>query len=130
MRNKTNRNGKPKAALMLALFFLANCLIVFPVATAMLRGTPQMVPVFGPDSVARRLLASVYLGIGGVSLGALALMALGWSEAATSIAFGLFPMQIAYKALTLIAVGLDSPVVRVNLAVILLHSVTLTVLLV
>lgn len=114
---------------MLALSFLVNCLIVFPVAGSMLRNTPQMTRSFGVDSVARRLLASVYLGIGTTSMVALALMALGRTEMVSSIALGLLPLQIVYKAMTVITVGVTSPVVRVNLAVIGLHSITLAVLL-
>lgn len=113
---------------MLALSFLANCLIVFPVAAAMLRDHAPMTDAFGADTVARRTLVSVYLGIGAISLAALGLMALGRSEVVNSVALGLLPMQIIYKLITVIAVGWASPVVRVDLGVVILHSITLATL--
>lgn len=114
---------------MLALSFLANCLIVFPVSAAMLRGARSMTDAFGADTVVRRTLASVYLGIGTVSLAALGLMALGRAEVVNSVALGLLPMQIIYKLITVIAVGWASSVVRVNLGVVILRSITLATLL-
>ncbi|WP_299673625.1 hypothetical protein [uncultured Roseobacter sp.] len=65
-------NQRPR---ILALSFLANCLIVFPVAASPLHGSSTMTETLGPDTVARPILSSVYLGIGALSRAARGLMA-------------------------------------------------------
>lgn len=87
--------------------------------------------VYGPDSPARRILASVYLSIGTASLFAMiasGVPALGGYETTSDVAKVLFPMQILYKTLTPFTVGtLRNPVVSTNLGIVVLHSVTLGV---
>jgi len=111
---------------MIALSFLANCLIVFPLVLPMLRQSPGMDAAFGPPSDARRILACVYGTIGLVSLFGLGCIAAGHSDLATQIAWTLLPLQIIYKGWTILAVGLRSAVVKTNIAVSLLHIATLT----
>ena len=107
------------------LSFAANALITFSVAAAMLRGRGDMENAFGPDTPARRILACVYLAIGGVSIYALIQIVTGQPEIAQAVALTLFPLQITYKLLTAYAVGPHNPVVRANLAVVALLAVTL-----
>lgn len=110
---------------MIALSFLANCLIVFPLVVPMLRQSEGMDAAFGPPSDARRILACMYGTIGLVSLFGLGCIATGRGEVASQIALTLLPLQIIYKAFTIPAVGLNSVVVKTNVAVSLLHIATL-----
>jgi len=89
---------------------------------------------FGDDTTARQILSCIYLSIATISFYALgrslyqyyqksksdALQTLQW------IGWGLFPMQIIYKLLTVVIV-LDkkAPVIWVNLAIAILHSTSL-----
>ncbi len=112
---------------MLAVALILNCLIVFPLTRAMLRGSAGMDEVFGPQTDARRILACIYGAIGMVSLWALWQL---WSyglEAAWAVAWPLFLVQIIYKLGTALAVGLHSPVVLTNLFVVLVLLVTIWV---
>ena len=114
---------------MLAISLLLNCLIVFPVSFGMLAGSAGMTAAFGPPGDARQILASVYLAIGLLSaMGLVALLA-GYGEVIRPIAVGLLAMQVVYKVITVATVGLASPVVLTNLAVIAVHGVTLVTLL-
>lgn len=113
--------------ILYALSFAANALITFSVAAAMLRGRADMDDAFGPDTPARRILACVYLAIGGVSIYALIQLGMGQTGIAQAVGMTLFPLQIAYKLLTAFAVGLRNPVVRTNLAVVVLLAVTLII---
>lgn len=111
--------------LLYAISFIANALITFTVAASIWRGGADMDAAFGPDSPARRILASVYVAIGAVSFYALIQLLAGQTEIAKPIGLTLFPLQIFYKLLTVRTVGLHSPVVRANLAVVALLTVTL-----
>ena len=81
------------------------------------KGRPAMAAVYGPDSQARRILACLYAGIAATSLVALMALVAGEASLFRTITVVLFPMQIAYKLATWPAVGLQSPVVRSNLAI-------------
>ena len=107
---------------------LVNALIVFPVSVGLLSGQPAMDSAFGAPSDARQLLASVYLGIGLVSLAALANLAIGYSQPVVPMAAGLLVMQVVYKLLTVLTVGVTSPVVLTNMGVIGVHLITLIAL--
>lgn len=107
------------------LSFIANALITLTVANAIRRDAAGMIEAFGPDTPARRILACLYVAIGVLSLYALMHMALGRPDIALAIATTLFPLQIVYKLLTAVAVGLKSTVVRANLAVVVLLILTL-----
>lgn len=114
--------------MMLTISLLVNAVIVFPVSYGMLSGQPGMDAVFGTTSAARHILASVYLGIGLVSVAGLAGLALGQSQYVVPMAAGLLVMQVTYKLITVVTVGLASPVVLTNIAVIGVHAVTLAVI--
>jgi hypothetical protein len=81
----------------------------------------QIIEVFGPQTPARQILSCVYLSIAIMSSAALI------SKSKTiSIAIVLFPVQIVYKILTLIAVSdILNPVPWSNLAVSILHAYSL-----
>jgi len=114
---------------LLALSFVANIAITFAVTFAILRNHPSMREAYGPDNPARRILACIYLSIGLISGIGLVLMIGGHIDIAVQIALVLFPLQITYKLMTAIAVGLRHPVVISNLAVTgLLASTLLTLI--
>ena len=102
---------------------VANCVIVFPLSYLLLVHKPKrMERVYGPDTDARRILASLYLAIGVVSV-----RALMESDEPTAMAMAapLLGLQIVYKMLTVVTVGLTSPVVITNVGVTALHLYTL-----
>ena len=72
---------------------------------------------FGPDTDARRILASVYAAIGIVSAGLIALH-VAQHPRAVPMTVALFAVKIAYKLTTVATVGLGSPVVITNLVVV------------
>ncbi len=113
---------------MLALSLILNAVVVFPLAILLLAGVPRMARVYGPDSPARRILACLYFAIGFVSVWALILMGSGELAAAAALAAPLFWVQIVYKLATLPSIGPRNPVVLANLAIAVLHGVTLTTL--
>lgn len=81
----------------------------------------QIIEVFGPQTPARQILSCVYLSIAIMSS-----VALISKRKTISIAIVLFPVQIVYKILTLIAVSdILNPVPWSNLAVSILHAFSL-----
>jgi hypothetical protein len=113
--------------ILFTISFAANTLITFTVAITIWFDRIGVESEFGPDTPARRILACLYLAIGLISIYGLALISLGRSDDAISIVTTLFPLQILYKIMTAIAVGLHSNVVRANLGVVALLSLTLIV---
>ncbi len=113
--------------MLLVTSLILNAVIVFPVSVAMLTGQAGMETVFGPQSPARQILASVYLAIGLVSVVALAGLAFGYSSLVVPMAVGLLIMQVGYKLISVGTVGLGNPVVLTNLLVVAVHCVTLAV---
>jgi len=84
----------------------------------------NLTQVFGDNTPARQILACVYLSIAIMSIWALIDQA-----RMIDIALVLFPMQIVYKLLTLIAVKDHSnPVPPSNLAISVLHLISLIVI--
>ncbi len=81
----------------------------------------QIIEVFGPQTPARQILSCVYLSIAIMSS-----VALISNRKTISIAVVLFPMQIVYKILTLIAVSdILNPIPWSNLAISILHAYSL-----
>ena len=81
----------------------------------------QIIEVFGSQTPARQILSCVYLSIAIMSS-----VALISKRKTISIAVVLFPMQIVYKILTLIAVSdILNPVPWSNLAISILHAYSL-----
>jgi len=114
--------------LLLTLSHLVNVVVVTVIPILILRDTVAMRAVYGPDSPARRILACIYATIAFASAVALVAQATGYIAWSITIASVLFPMQIVYKLMTWPAVGWGNPVVRSNVAIALLHGVTLAAL--
>lgn len=108
-----------------ALSFFINVLATFIAAGLIYQNATQLGAVLGPDTPARRILASVYATIGLISLYCLAQIVFGKSDIAETIGRVLFPLQIIYKLITVVAIGLKNLLVIANLAVAVLLCVTL-----
>lgn len=77
--------------------------------------------VYGENTNARRILACVYL-----SISLLSVIALFSQSVLDKVSIPLFAMQIIYKILTLFSVGtIKHPVVAANIAISLLHAVSI-----
>lgn len=99
-----------------------NALVVFPLTILLLFVKPErMVKVYGPDSDARRILASIYFAIGVASVAAM----FRKGEAMIHMAFPIFYLQIIYKLTTAFTVGFSNPVVISNVAISAFHMVTM-----
>ncbi|MEL7099809.1 MAG: hypothetical protein AAGM84_13340 [Pseudomonadota bacterium] len=94
-----------------------NLLILLPLCFALLTRGAGMDQSFGPVTDARLILTCVYMAIAVASAGLLAAhwMGVSWAVPAT---LSLFAVQIIYKLLTAVLVGLSSPVVVTNLVVV------------
>ncbi|MEL6572768.1 MAG: hypothetical protein AAFQ64_13975 [Pseudomonadota bacterium] len=114
---------------MMTISFLVNLLVLAAVIPPLWAGSAGMVAAFGAETPARQILVSIYAAIWLTSALGLALMALGRSEVAVTLAIGLFSVQIVYKTLTAVTVGLGNPVVMTNLPIAALHAATLVVIL-
>ncbi len=113
---------------MLIAALVLNLLILVPLVSALLMERPGMIEVFGPVTDARLILTSVYLSIGVVSCVLIAahLARADWAIPAT---LALFAVQITYKLSTVLLVGVASPVVVTNLAVVAVQCVAIATLL-
>jgi hypothetical protein len=81
----------------------------------------EIIEVFGPQTPARQILSCVYLSI--ASMSSVALIS---KSKTIPIAVVLFPMQITYKILTLLAISdILNPVPWSNLAISILHAYSL-----
>ncbi|WP_147110402.1 hypothetical protein [Tateyamaria sp. syn59] len=100
---------------MLITALYLNIAILVPVVFGLLTGEADA--VFGQDTTARRILTCVYISIAAVSMGLIALHLSG-HKWAVPMTFALFSVQITYKLATVIAIGVASPVVLTNLAVV------------
>ncbi len=82
---------------------------------------PNLTKVFGVDSPGLRILSSLYSAIALASI-----VAVVFPAHLISIVLVLFPLQIFYKLLSVIAVkDIKNPVVISNIFIALLHSVSL-----
>jgi hypothetical protein len=104
------------------LSHIVNVLIAGMMGTLLFfNSTSPIIEVFGPETPARQILSCVYLSIACISS-----VALISKSRTTSIAVVLFPIQIVYKLLTLIAVSdILNPVPWSNLAISILHASSL-----
>ena len=105
---------------------IVNVVVTAILPVVMLSPLRDVSPVYGPDGPARRILACLYGAICTVSLWALVSWPLLGSPATTmAVASVLFPLQIVYKLVTLPAVGWQNPVVKANLAIVVLLAAAL-----
>ncbi|CAJ1948629.1 unnamed protein product [Cylindrotheca closterium] len=99
-----------------------NALVVFPLTILLLIVKPErMVEVYGPDSEARRILASIYFAIGVASVAAM----FRRGDNMINMAFPIFYLQIIYKIMTAFTVGFPNPVVISNVAISAFHMMTM-----
>jgi hypothetical protein len=81
----------------------------------------RLVRVYGPNTPSRQILSCLYLSIAIVSV-----VGLAHRDSYRKVAPVLFPMQIVYKLLTLIAVkDRQNPVPYANFAISILHGFSL-----
>lgn len=107
---------------MLQASLALNGAIVFPVSFRMLVSKSKgMDVVMGPDTQARRILASVYLAVGVVSMKALTME----KDDAVKVAVPLFWFQIVYKAITALTCKSFNAVIATNQIVTAAHLCTL-----
>jgi hypothetical protein len=104
------------------LSHIVNVLVAGMMGTLLfLNSTSPIIAVFGTPTPARQILSCVYLSIAIMSS-----IALISKTKIIMIAVVLFPMQIVYKILTLIAVSdIFNPVPWSNLAISILHAFSL-----
>jgi hypothetical protein len=104
------------------LSHIVNVLVAGMMGTLLFfNSTSPIIEVFGPLTPARQILSCIYLSIAIMSS-----VALVSKSKIITIAIVLFPMQIVYKILTLIAVSDKlNPVPWSNLAISILHIFSL-----
>lgn len=99
--------------LVIIALLLNICVAGFWGVQLVVRKLPATTAVYGTDTPARRILASVYL-----SIAILSAVALLWPTHTIAIATTLFPLQVIYKLLTVPIVGtIRHPVVLSNLII-------------
>src|SRR5436190_5763301 len=107
---------------MLTLSLVLNVAVLAPVCAGLLADAAWARTCYGPDSPARRILLSVYLAIGVVSV---VLLFVRWPAPAAALLL----VQVAYKLTTPLTVGtIANPVVASNLGIAAFHTVTLVTL--
>jgi hypothetical protein len=113
---------------MLTISLSLNILVLVPVVAGLIGDASWTGTVFGLRSPARDILTSVYLAILSASAVLLTLN-LTSPDLAAGPALGLLAVQVIYKVLSPMLVGdPGNPVIRSNLAVAAVHTVTLFVL--
>jgi CHASE2 domain-containing sensor protein len=104
---------------------LINILVAGYFGVLLLTGkSSESVRAYGEDTAARQILACLYLSIALMSI-----VALVYTKWIVLIGAVLFPLQVIYKLLTLIAVkDKSNPIPRANLMISIFHGVTLYVI--
>ncbi len=103
---------------------LLNVLVLAPVVSVLLLGATAAETGFGAVTDGRLILTSVYIAIGVVSLGLIAmhLRRMAW---ALPMSVALFSVQITYKLITVPMVGISNPVVITNLLIVVVQVAAL-----
>lgn len=110
---------------MLVISLTLNLLVLVPVTIGLLRHSPWASDAFGPQAPARVILLAVYLAILIASAMLLAALLAGVDTVVVPAAT-LLTLQVLYKVLSPFTVGTwRHPVVLSNLAIALVHIVTL-----
>jgi hypothetical protein len=110
---------------MLTISLSLNILVLLPVVAGLIGDATWARAAFGVRSPARGILTSVYLAI---LIASIALLALNFTvpDRAAGPAIGLLTVQVIYKVLSPFLVGdAGHPVVRSNLAIAAVHTLTL-----
>ncbi|MEM7473292.1 MAG: hypothetical protein AAF340_18235 [Pseudomonadota bacterium] len=103
---------------------LLNIAILVPVCFALVSDASGLDVPVGEDTPARRILLCIYGAILVMSVVLLALL-VGGQSGTTGALVVLLALQVFYKSATAFAIGLQNPVVQVNLVVVAVHLVTL-----
>lgn len=107
---------------MIVLSLLLNVAVLVPVCASLVGNAPWVRAAYGEDTPAQRILLSVYIAIGVVSV------ALLIRREPTAVA-ALLVVQVVYKLTTPFAVGtVANPVVASNLVIAAFHTATLAAL--
>jgi hypothetical protein len=117
---------------LLIVSLLLNIVVLVPVTASLLARARWAVPAWGERTPARDILLSIYLSILFASSVLLVLVAGdGGSTQERSAAIALLTVQIVYKVLTTFTVhgALRNPVVLSNLAIGVVHGVTVATIL-
>ena len=110
---------------MIFVSLALNLLVLAPVCASLLLNAPWTQSAYGGSTPARGILLSIYLAILIVSAGLIAGLLISPSPRFISMAIALFVVQIIYKVTTPMTVGsMRNPVVLSNLAIALVHAVT------
>lgn len=124
------------AFIMLVFSLTVNVLVLVPLTASLLGSTSGMLAVYGPRTPARDILLAVYLAILAASVALLALVSVEATRTQAQWAgAGLLGVQVIYKALTfhLVDGGVPpgmrfNPVVGSNVAIAMVHAVSLATL--
>ncbi len=104
---------------MIRVSLSVNIAVLIPVCTVLILNIRPLVDVWGPATPARGILLSMYLSILFLSVGL-------WLRRNPMLVAPLIAMQICYKLTTPITVGsLTNPVVISNIAIAVVHALTL-----
>ena len=104
---------------MIRVSLSVNIAVLIPVCTVLILNIRPFVDVWGPATPARGILLSMYLSILFISIGL-------WLRRNPMLVAPLLAMQICYKLITPITVvSLTNPVVISNIAIAILHALTL-----
>lgn len=113
--NPAVRYFRIKRMTLIAATHLLNIVVLLAVLSQIASDAPGMADAYGPDSAARRILASIYGAILASSAVALAVLAIsGSGQRWLVFSASLFAVQLIYKLATIFTVGLDNPVVVAN----------------
>jgi hypothetical protein len=113
------------AVLLVTISYIVNIVVAGTLGSLLFfnnrAGGSRLVRVFGPNTPSRQILSCLYLSIGIVSV-----VGLTHQDYFLKVPLVLFPMQIVYKLLTLLAVeDRQNPVPYANLAISVLHGCSL-----
>ena len=104
---------------MLIISLIANILILIPVCFFLFRDDNSMLDVFGPKTVARHILLSIY-----ISILILSFLLLFFQD--EKMVLTLLIIQVVYKLQTPFYVkSIKNPVIITNLVVTLVHIITI-----
>ena len=120
--NNMAGHGHGNRILMVTISYIVNIVVAGTLGCLLFfKQGGSFVGVYGPNTPSRQILSCLYLSIAIVSVAGLV-----HQDYFLKIALVLFPMQIVYKLLTLIAVeDRKNPVPYANLAISILHTFSL-----
>lgn len=100
---------------------IVNIVVLIPIVFGMFVGSPIIDRVWGEFTESRGILSAIYFALLVLSLGLLA-------RPIPVFVVPLLATQVIYKLTTLFTVGLSNPIVLSNLAIAILHIITLWVI--